>query len=341
MTAYTPDKCPDCVSGNLAHVRSTVTRRRFLARAASLGVTAVAGCHIGTSGTVSRSDAPMLASGAPENPDDPLLRAAVADMTALSATTRATIRTHPGLTEQLQPLTRVVNQQLAVLGSANPQEQPTRTTTRPSTRPVPDDADRALSDLRHQTQRATTARLDDTLAAESGPFARVLAAISAGLSQQVVRLGGPARLASIPPGGNVDRQEASRLQLALAAEHAAVYAYGVIGARGGDQRLVTARVGHEVHLERRNVLTAMIQASGLRPQAALPGYDLPDRISGPVAVARLARTVELRCCAVYAIVVSETTADARGFCAQALTSCANWSVTWGQAPQPFPGAPEL
>jgi Domain of unknown function (DUF4439) len=342
MTAYTPDKCPDCVSGNLAQVRSTVTRRRFLVRSTVLGVAAVTGCHVGTSGTVSRSDVPTPATGAPENPDDSVLRAAVADMTALLASIRATIHIHPGLTKQLRPLTRVVNEQLTVLGSANPREQPTQTTTRPSAPPVPDGAGRALSAVRRQTHQATTARLDDTLAAESGPFARVLAAISAGLDTQVVRLGGPARLASIPPRGSVDRQGAARLQLALAAEHAAVYAYGVIGARGGgDQRMVTARIGHDVHLDRRNMLASMIQGAGRTPTAALPSYDLPDRITRAVDVARFARTVELRCCEVFALVVSETTADGRGFCAQALTSCANWSVVWGQAPQPFPGAPEL
>jgi hypothetical protein len=338
MTAYTPDKCPDCVSGTLARVRSTVTRRRFLAGATVLWATAVAGCH-GTP-NVSRSDATPPANGLSEDPDDSLLRAAVADTTALLASIRATIQTHPGLTEQLQPMTRLVNEQLTVLASANP-ALPTTTRTRRSTPPVPDDAGRALSALRRQTRQAASARLDDTLAAESGPFARVLSAISAGLNEQVVRLGGPARLATVPTRGNVDPNEARHLQPALAAEHAAVYAYGVIGARGGEPEASTSRLGYDVHLERRDVLSSMIQAAGIAPVTALPGYHLPDRITGPAAVARFARAVELRCCEVYAQAVSQTTADARGFCAEALTSCANWSVVWGQAPQPFPGTPEL
>jgi Domain of unknown function (DUF4439) len=206
---------------------------------------------------------------------------------------------------------------------------------------MPDDPTRALDALRHGTNRAAAARLDDTLAAASGRFARVLSAIAAGLSEQGVRLGGSTRLAVVPAGGLVAPTEARHLQQALSAEHAAVYAYGVIGARGDPSRLDLSRLAYTVHLERRDVLTSMIQTSGVTPTAALPGYELPDQITGPAAVARFARTVELRCCQVYAQSVSETTSEARGFCAPVQTSCGNWSVAWGHSPQPFPGAPEL
>lgn len=262
-------------------------------------------------------------------------------MRALRAGTDATTQAHPALDERVRPLARVLNRQLTVLGAVQPGEQPTSRTTRPSKAHIPADPGRALAALRHDTSQAAAARLDDTLAARSGPFARVLSAISAGLNEQAVRLGGSSRLAFVPPGGPVDPAEARRLQLALSAEHAAVYAYGVIGARGGGRRLASSRLGYAVHLGRRDVLISMIQASGVTPVAARPGYDLPDRITGPAAVAHFARTVELRCCQVYARSVSETTADARGFCAAALTSCGNWSVAWGHTPQPFPGAPEL
>jgi hypothetical protein len=319
-----------------------VTRRQFLAGATVLGTAAMASCSLGSPSHVPGSDGTTpSAATAPEDPDELLLQAAVADMRALLASTTATTDTHHSLDERVRPLARVLNRQLTVLGAVQPDGRPTPRTTPSSKTRIPRDPGRALTVLRHDTSQAAAARLDDTLAAGSGPFARVLAAISAGLDEQAVRLGGPSRLASVPPSGTVDPAEARRLQLALSAEHAAAYAYGVIGARGGGQGLASSRLGYAVHLERRDVLMSMIQASGVPPAAALPGYDLPNRITGPVAVAHFARTVELRCCEVYARSVSETTAGARGFCASALTSCANWSVTWGQAPQPFPGAPEL
>jgi hypothetical protein len=340
VTAYTPNKCRDFVSGSLARVRPTVTRRRFLAAGATvLGAAAVAGCSPGSSGTVSTSDQAEPAGPSPD-PDAVVLRSAIAEMTALLASARATIQAHRALAAQLRPLTRVVHEQLSVLGSADPDAR-RRPATRPPVRPIPDDGERALKWLRHQTWMATFARLDDALAAESGPFARVLSAIAAGLNEQVVRLGGPARLAAIPPPSTVGPHEARRLQPALAAEHAAIYAYGVIGARGDEQQAATARLGYNVHLGRRDALTSMIQASGSEPVAALPAYHVPHPISSRTTVERLARGVELRCCEVYGQAVSETTAEARGFCAAAMTSCASWSVTWGQAPQPFPGAPEL
>jgi Domain of unknown function (DUF4439) len=340
MTAYTANKCRDCASGSLARVRSTVTRRRFLAAGATvLGAAVVAGCSPGSPGTVFTADRTDPAGPSPD-PDVVLLDAAVADMTGLLATVRATIQAHRVLAAHLRPLTLVVRQQLTVLGSADPDAQ-LRPATRPPVGRIPHDGERALKSLRHQTWKAMFARLDDALAAESGPFARVLSAISAGLSEQVVRLGGPARLAATPPASTVGPHEARRLQPALAAEHAAIYAYGVIGARGDEQQAATARLGYNVHLGRRQELTSMIQASGIEPLAALPAYRLPHRISGRTAVARLARRVELRCCEVYGHAVSETTAEARGFCAAAMTSCGSWSVAWGQPPQPFPGAPEL
>jgi hypothetical protein len=302
----------------------------------------MASCSLGSASHVPSSDRTTPSAAAePADPDQLLLQAAVADMRALLAGADATTRAYPALDERVRPLARVLKRQLTVLGAAQAGGRPTSRPTRPSGARIPPDPDRALAALRHDTSQAAAARLDDTLAAGSGPFARVLSAISAGLNEQAVRLGGPSRLASVRPGGTVDSAEARRLQLALSAEHAAVYAYGVIGARGGGQRLASSRLGYAVHRERRDVLTSMIQASGVTPVAALPGYDLPDRITGPAAVAHFARTVELRCCEVYARSVSETTADARGFCAAALTSCGNWSVVWGDAPQPFPGAPEL
>ncbi|NEB22488.1 DUF4439 domain-containing protein, partial [Streptomyces coelicoflavus] len=44
------------------------------------------------------------------------------------------------------------------------------------------------------------------------------------------------------------------VQAALAAEHAAVYGYGVVGGRIGEERLTEARAAYDAHRARRDAL---------------------------------------------------------------------------------------
>jgi hypothetical protein len=157
-----------------------VTRRQFLAGAAVLGTAAMASCSLGSPSHVPGSDRTTASADAgPEDPDQLLLQAAVADMRALLAAADATTQAHPALDERLRPLARVLNRQLTVLGAVQPRGRPSSGTARPTGVRIPADPERALAALRHDTSQAAAARLDDTLAAGSGPFARVLSAISA------------------------------------------------------------------------------------------------------------------------------------------------------------------
>lgn len=123
------------------------------------------------------------------------------------------------------------------------------------------------------------------------------------------------------------------LQSALAAEHAAVYAYGVIGGvLGGGS--ATAASGYAAHRGRRDRLTAML---GPESVAAEPAYRLPFEVSGTARARRLAVHVEERCAEVYAEVVSRTTGADRLFAARAVTDCAVRGLEWGAEPDPFPG----
>jgi hypothetical protein len=127
------------------------------------------------------------------------------------------------------------------------------------------------------------------------------------------------------------------LQAALAAEHAAVYAYGVVGGILGTTS-AEAAAGYAAHRGRRDRLTSML---GPESVAAQPAYRLPFEVSGPARARRLAVHVEERCAEVYAEVVSRTTAADRVFAARALTDCSVRGLEWGAEPDPFPGLRDL
>lgn len=123
------------------------------------------------------------------------------------------------------------------------------------------------------------------------------------------------------------------LQAALAAEHAAVYAYGVIGAVLRDED-AAATAGYAAHRGRRDQLMARLGSGAV---AAEPAYAMPFDVDTARQARRLGRVVEQRCAAVYADVVSRTTGEARMLAANALTECAVRGLGWGADPSPFPG----
>jgi hypothetical protein len=130
--------------------------------------------------------------------------------------------------------------------------------------------------------------------------------------------------------------EAEPLQRALAAEHAAVFAYGVIGGVLRGEALATA--GHDAHRGRRDQLISRL---GERAVPAEPAYALPFAVEDARRARRLGRVVEQRCAAVYADVVSRTTGATRALAAEALTECAVRRLSWGAEPEAFPGLGDL
>lgn len=130
------------------------------------------------------------------------------------------------------------------------------------------------------------------------------------------------------------------VQAALAAEHAAVYGYGVVGGRIGDDRLPEAREGYAAHRARRDALGRTVRELGGTPAAAAPAYALPFPVPDPGAAVRLAAELESRVCAVYADLVGAADGPLRREAAGALREAAVRAVRWRGDGVAFPGLAE-
>ncbi len=76
----------------------------------------------------------------------------------------------------------------------------------------------------------------------------------------------------------------------LAAEHAAVFGYGVLGARLEEVSRAAARAAVVSHRSRRDQLDALLRSGGAVPEAALPAYDVQTRT--PALALALAARIE-------------------------------------------------
>jgi hypothetical protein len=135
------------------------------------------------------------------------------------------------------------------------------------------------------------------------------------------------------------------LQATLAAEHAAVHVYGVVGGRlaSVDNPALADRfrAAYETHRARRDWLRSRLADRGAVPTPAALGYSVPARGRDPVELAGIARGAEERCSAVYAQLVASTTGEDRRWAVDALTGTAVVVLSLGAEPTAFPGAPEL
>ncbi|WP_344574244.1 ferritin-like domain-containing protein [Streptomyces lunalinharesii] len=137
-----------------------------------------------------------------------------------------------------------------------------------------------------------------------------------------------------------DRDALTATQAALAAEHAAVYGYGVVGGRIGAGRRTEARSAYDAHRARRDALDRAVRDLGGRPQAAAAAYALPFPVPDAAAAARLAAELEDRVAAVYADLVRATGGAHRTEAAAALREAAVRAVRWRGSGVAFPGLVE-
>src|SRR5690606_3193584 len=98
------------------------------------------------------------------------------------------------------------------------------------------------------------------------------------------------------PGAEAGRAELmvdalEGLRKALEAEHAAVYAYGVVGARTDGARRREATAAFDAHRARRDRLRELIISRGGTPTEPAAGYDLPFPVRTAEDCVRLAALV--------------------------------------------------
>ncbi|MBP0454968.1 ferritin-like domain-containing protein [Kitasatospora sp. RG8] len=139
----------------------------------------------------------------------------------------------------------------------------------------------------------------------------------------------------------VGPEAVTAFQAALSAEHAAIYGYGVVGARlPEDQQRADARTALAAHQTRRDAWQRLLGGVGATPNAAAAGYQLPFPVTDGAAAGRLAAHIETRLTTVYADLVAAVDGTQRTTAADALRECALRARHWGAAPTAFPGIPD-
>ena len=135
--------------------------------------------------------------------------------------------------------------------------------------------------------------------------------------------------------------QVAALQGALAAEHAAVYGYGVAGAMltGAGELADRARADWTAHQVARDTLEAMLAKLGATPVAASPAYKLPFAVTGAASAKRLAAALEEGVTRAYLGLVAVNDPALRTFGANAMQTSANRAVAWRGSTVAFPGMP--
>jgi hypothetical protein len=138
---------------------------------------------------------------------------------------------------------------------------------------------------------------------------------------------------------------AQALADALAAEYAAIFAYGPIGVRLTDAARRDARAAEAAHRARRDALVLQLSAGGGEVPADRAGYALPFAVTDRAAALRLAVEIEERTAAFWRAALPVTTGADRTRALNALTDCAVRATRWrrmaGVSPVTvaFPGRP--
>ncbi|MQA14634.1 MAG: DUF4439 domain-containing protein [Pseudonocardiaceae bacterium] len=158
--------------------------------------------------------------------------------------------------------------------------------------------------------------------------------------------GGAAVTAAAPRPGSPDATIVAALQAALATEHAAVWAYGVVAAFAADRRDAAVAEATATHRSRRDATERLLSDAGVDPVPAEPGYRVPVPVTDPVSAVQLAVTVETDTAQVWRAVIERSSATGvRSAALEALTGAAvratRWRAVLEDTPPtvPFPGRP--
>ena len=151
----------------------------------------------------------------------------------------------------------------------------------------------------------------------------------------------PTTPASPASGSGAQSQVMAALQDALAAEQAASYGYGVVGAHLPQGSALQTAAGNDwvVHLKLRDDLAGLIKARGGQPVPAAVAYELPVRVQSPAQAKALAALLEDRVGQAYLSLVALPEEALRSFAAQQLRAAALRAEAWLGSTQAFPGLP--
>jgi hypothetical protein len=320
------------------------TRRAFLRSAGSTVLAAtslpllIAACDADGSESSEATDPSDGATGAA---DEAAVSRALRDASRLAAAYAATLARHPDLRRRLAGLRADIDEHVDVLTDAAGDA----TGRSPSTPKVPRSARAARRQLATLEERAAERRRRDAGRVESGELGRLLAAMAACHAQHL-RLLTPgderswASPAPDPAAAAADIAAAvDAMNAALAGEHAAIYAYGVIGGRldYGSAPVREATAAWEAHRVRRAELIALVEAGDADPVVAEPGYRLPTPVDDVADARAVAQLVEDRCSVLYATLAATATGEIRAYAVDALIDAATRGLDWGAQASPLPG----
>jgi ferritin-like protein len=138
---------------------------------------------------------------------------------------------------------------------------------------------------------------------------------------------------------------AEALTAALAAEHAAIFGYGVVGAHLDRIAQGSARDAEQAHRDRRDALMTRLIAASVPPPAAEPAYSLPFEVADRASALRLAVALEEGAGRAWRQAVPVTSGTDRKLAIDALMDTAVRATRWRKAAGispatvPFPGTP--
>ncbi|MGY1739776.1 MULTISPECIES: ferritin-like domain-containing protein [unclassified Blastococcus] len=146
--------------------------------------------------------------------------------------------------------------------------------------------------------------------------------------------------------GGADPAEDGALRAVVAAEHAVVWGYGVVGAALPPADRGPAAEAENAHRAVRDRLAALLDERGLDAVPAEAGYELPFPVLSPVDAAALAAVLEGGASAAWVALLADAVEPAtRTLAVQELGAAEVRAVRWraaaGQTPAttPFPGLP--
>ncbi|HNI70302.1 MAG TPA: ferritin-like domain-containing protein [Marmoricola sp.] len=131
------------------------------------------------------------------------------------------------------------------------------------------------------------------------------------------------------------------LQETLADEHAAVYLFGLMGARVSERTnadllgLVTDSFSK--HRDNRDALSALINQLGEVPVAAAVAYQPPGPINTPAQIQRVAAKLEQQMTLRYGSLIAATSGKQRTWAISALQQSAVREIDYGLQPRDLPG----